>query len=416
MKRNSLFIYFLLLLLAYSCKSEEKEVEKEVVVVEKKEEPKPVIEYGFNYNNYNIDTSRVKKNEGLTHILPQYGIGAGTIFQIAENFDSIFDVRKIKPNHLYTAFRSKDTTNKLLKFVYKKDAINYVVFDFEDSLNVYLGEKEVVIKEKEAGGVVTSSLWNAFMGQDLSPALVSKVTKLYAWSIDFFGIQKGDYFKVIYEAKYVDDEFVGVGKVKSVLFNHMDKDRYFFVYKHDTMPESYFSEEGESMKRALLSAPLEFTRISSKFSHRRLHPVFKYYRPHHGVDYAAPMGTEVVATGNGEVIFAGWAGQAGRLVKIKHSTGNMVTKYMHLRRFAKGIKKGVHVSQGQKIGEVGSSGASTGPHLDYRIFINGKAVDPLSIDIPTVDPLKDSALIEYKKHITPIKIKLDNIAIDTTQI
>ncbi len=415
MKFNLLF-FSVLLFAFFSCEPEEKKIPVPETKEEIKEEPKPVIEYGFNYHDYVVDTNRVKKNEGLTHILPKYGIGAGTIFQIAENFDSIFDVRKIKPNHLYTAFQAKDSTNRLLKFVYKKDAINYVVFDFEDSLNVYLGQKEVIVKEKMAGGIVTSSLWNAFMDQDLSPALVGKVTKLYAWSIDFFGIQKGDYFKVIYEAKYVDDEFVGVGKVKSVLFNHLDKDRYFFIYQRDTMPESYFSEEGESMKRALLSAPLEFTRISSKFSHRRLHPVFKYYRPHHGVDYAAPMGTEVVATGNGVVTFAGWAGQAGRLVKIKHTTGDIETKYMHLRRFAKGIKKGVHVSQGQKIGEVGSSGASTGPHLDYRIYINGKAVDPLSIDIPTVDPLKDSALIEYKSYIAPIKVKLDNIAVDTTQI
>lgn len=416
MKRSSLLIYLLPLLFTFSCQSEEKKAKKETVIVEKKEEAKPVIEYGFNYNTYKVDTNRVNKNEGLTHILPQYGIDASTIFKIAENFDSIFDVKKIKPNHLYTAFKSKDSTNKLLKFVYKKDAINYVVFDFEDSLNVYLGEKKVVVKEKEAGGVVASSLWNTFMNQGLSPALLSKVTKLYAWSIDFFGIQKGDYFKVIYEAKYVDNKFVGTGKIKAVLFNHMDKNQYFFLYKQDTLLASYFSEKGESMKRALLSAPLEYTRISSKFSNSRFHPVYKYYRPHHGVDYAAPIGTEVVATGNGEVIFAGWAGQAGRLIKIKHSTGNMVTKYMHLSRFAKGIKKGIHVSQGQKIGEVGSSGASTGPHLDYRIFINGKAVDPLSIDIPTVSPLKDSTLIKYKKDIEPIKIKLDNIEIDTTQI
>ena len=378
--------------------------------------PPAKIEYGFSYNDYNVDTARVNKNEGLTHILPKYGISPAQIFTIAENFDSVFDVRKIKPNHLYTAFIAKDSTRKLKKFVYKKDAINYVVFDFEDSINVYTEQKEVEIREKEAGGVVTSSLWNAFVDQGLSPALVVEVTKLYAWSIDFFGIQKGDYFKVIYEAKYVDDEFVGVGKIKAVLFNHMDKGRYFFSYQNDTIPPSYYSELGESMKRALLSAPLQYTRISSKFSHRRFHPVFKYYRPHHGVDYAAPSGTDVVATGNGVVIFAGWAGQAGRLVKIKHSTGNIVTKYMHLRSFAKGIKKGAHVNQGQKIGEVGSSGASTGPHLDYRIFIKGKPVDPLSIDIPTVEPLKDSALIIYKEFITPIKQKLDAIKVDTTNL
>lgn len=405
------------MLIALSCDNSEKtevktpiKKEKEKIII------KPKIEYGINYNLYDIDTGVVQKDQGLTHILPKYGISSSTIFTIADRFDSVFDVRKIKTNHLYTAFKSKDSTNKLLKFVYKKDAINFIVFDFEDSVNVYAGKKDVIIKEMIAGGLVTSSLWNAFMDKGLSPALVGKVTNLYAWSIDFFGIQKGDYFKVIYEAKYVDEEFVGVGEIKSVLFNHLDKSRYFFSYKNDTLPQTYYSELGESMKRALLSAPLVFSRISSKFSHKRFHPVLKYYRPHHGVDYAAPMGTEVVATGSGIVTFAGWAGGAGRMVKIKHSTGDIETKYLHLRRFGEGIKKGAHVSQGQKIGEVGSSGVSTGPHLDYRIYIKGKAVDPLSIDVPSVEPLKDSSLIEYKKFIAPIKIKLDNIAIDTTVI
>jgi len=182
-------------------------------------------------------------------------------------------------------------------------------------------------------------------------------------------------------------------------------DNYFYYH---TL-QGYYTEVGESMKRALLSAPLEYSRISSKFSNSRFHPVHKYYRPHHGVDYAAPIGTEVVATGNGKVIYAGWAGDAGRLVKIKHTTGDMVTKYMHLSKFGPGIKKGVTVFQGQKIGEVGSTGASTGPHLDYRIFIHGKAVDPLNIDIPSSDPLTDSALAEYLEYIKPIKAELDAI-------
>ena len=413
-----IFLFPILSMFFLSCNNDEKQEEK--IVIPPKKEVKIVktnIQYGFNFNLYDVDTGRVQKNEGLTHILPKYGISSATIFNIADQFDSVFDVRKMKPNHLYTALKNKDSSQKLEKFIYQKDPINYVVFDFKDSINVYTQKKPVKVKEKQAAGIVTSSLWNAFIDQGLSPALVVKVTSLYAWSIDFFGIQKGDYFKVVYEAKYVDDKFIGVGKIKSVLFNHMDDSKYFFAYKNDTMTSSsYYSELGESMKRALLSAPLVFKRISSRFSNRRFHPVLKYYRPHHGVDYAAPTGTEVVATGNGVVTFAGWAGQAGRLVKIKHSTGNIVTKYMHLSKFGKGIKKGARVNQGQKIGEVGSTGASTGPHLDYRIYIKGKAVDPLGIDIPTVAPLKDSALIEYKSFIAPLKVKLDNIPLDTTTV
>lgn len=413
--RNILLILGVLIFIGCT-DSETEKPEEEIVEVVPEIEPEPIFMYGLNVDEFSVDSGMVEPNQGLTHILPKYGIGQSTIYKIAEEFDSIFDVRKIKPNHPYYVFCTKDSAETTKCFVYEKNAIEYVVFNFEDSLNVYVGEKEVEIREESAGGVITSSMWNAFIDNDLSPALVMEVAKLFAWSIDFFGIQKGDYFKVMYESRYVEDDFVGIGEIKAVLFNHMGKDYYAFAYQDDSIGLAYFTEEGGSMKRALLSAPLEYSRISSKFSHSRFHPVHKYYRPHHGVDYAAPIGTEVVATGSGKVIFAGWAGDAGRLVKIKHSTGDMVTKYMHLSKFGPGIKKGVAVMQGQKIGEVGSTGASTGPHLDYRIFIGGKAVNPLEIDIPTSDPLEDSALVEYLEYISPVRMELDGIEAEEIKV
>lgn len=404
------FILFISLIFSFhSCSSDktEEKHEKEPEIVEV---AKPSIyKYGLAVDSFFLDSGAIQPNQSLTHILPKYGIEQSTIFKISEEFDSIFDVRKIKPDHNYYVFCTKDSSKKAQCFIYEKNPIEYVVFDFGDTLNVHVEEKDVIVEKKSAGGIIESSLWNAFVDNGLSPALVNKMAKLYAWTIDFFGLQKGDYFKIIYDAKYVEDEFIGVGEIKAVLFNHNSKPYYIFAYETDTTGLAYYTETGQSIKRALLSAPLEYTRISSKFSESRFHPVHKYYRPHHGVDYAAPIGTEVVATGSGTVIFAGWAGDAGRLVKIKHTTGDIVTKYMHLSKFGPGIKKGVSVMQGQKIGEVGSTGASTGPHLDYRIFINGKAVDPLSIDIPTKDPLKDSALIVYKDFIQPIKSSLDSI-------
>lgn len=411
------FQYKILILLAVvisfvnSCSSEKKKKQDiKENNVEEIEKPR-VFKYGLEVDSFYIDSGAVEPNQSLTHILPKYGIDQATIFRISEEFDSIFDVRKIKPNHNYFVFCTKDSSKKAQCFIYEKDPIEYVVFNFADTLNVHVEQKDVIIKEKSAGGTIESSLWNAFVDNGLSPALVIKMAKLYAWTIDFFGLQKGDYFKIIYDAKYVENDFIGVGEIKAVLFNHNEKPYYIFAYETDTSELAYYTEEGKSIKRALLSAPLEYTRISSRFSESRFHPVHKYYRPHHGVDYAAPIGTEVVATGSGKVIFAGWAGDAGRLVKIKHTTGDIVTKYMHLSKFGPGIKKGVAVMQGQKIGEVGSTGASTGPHLDYRIFIHGKAVDPLSIDIPTKDPLKDSALIVYQHYIQPIKAHLDSISI-----
>ena len=387
----------------------ENESENEVVEMTLEVIKDTVFMYGLDVAEFFIDSGVVEPNQGLTHILPKYGIGQSTIFKIADEFDSIFDVRKIKPDHPYYVFCKKDSNKTTKYFIYEKNAIEYVVFNFEDSLDVSIGEKEVEVREELAGGVITSSLWNAFIDNNLSPALVMEFSKLFAWSIDFFGIQKGDYFKVMYETKYVEGAKIGVGNVNAVLFNHMGNDYYVFFYESDTVGMGYYTEKGESMKRALLSAPLEYSRISSKFSHNRFHPVHKYYRPHHGVDYAAPIGTEVVATGSGKVIYAGWAGDAGRLVKIQHTTGDMVTKYMHLSKFGSGIKKGATVMQGQKIGEVGSTGASTGPHLDYRIFIHGKAVDPLKIDIPSSDPLENSALVEYLEYIVPIRLELDGI-------
>jgi len=412
--KNILFVFGMLTLIGCS-EPESNETKKEIVEVVPEVVKDTVLMYGLNVDEFFIDSGVVEPNQGLTHILPKYGIGQSTIFKIADEFDSIFDVRKIKPDHPYYVFCTKDSNQTTKCFIYEKNAIEYVVFNFADSLNVSVGEKEVEIKEESAGGIITSSLWNAFIDNDLSPALVMETSKLFAWSVDFFGIQKGDYFKVMYETKYVEGEKIGIGNINAALFNHMGKDHYVFAYEQDSIGLAYFTEVGGSMKRALLSAPLEYSRISSKFSHSRFHPVHKYYRPHHGVDYAAPIGTDVVATGSGKVIFAGWAGDAGRLVKIQHTTGDMVTKYMHLSKFGPGIKKGVAVMQGQKIGEVGSTGASTGPHLDYRIFIHGKAVDPLKIDIPSSDPLEDSALVEYLEYIAPIRLELDGIEAKKTE-
>ncbi|MDG2369681.1 MAG: peptidoglycan DD-metalloendopeptidase family protein [Flavobacteriales bacterium] len=368
--------------------------------------------YGYTINNYFIDSNQVEPNQGLSHLLPKYGVSQKTIFNIATNYNEIFDFRKIKPNKKYFMIQERDSLKTPVCFVYELNSIEYVTINLKDSIEVKRYKRKITTTIEQSGGVIESSLWNAFIKNELSPALVMEVAKLYAWTIDFFGIQKGDSFKVIYEAKYVNHQFIGVGEIKAFLFNHRKNDFYSFRYEKDSIDEfGYFNEKGESMKKALLSAPLEYKRISSKFSNRRLHPITRKYRPHHGVDYAAPTGTNVVATGDGTVIFAATSGGAGKMVKIKHSVGNILTKYLHLSRYGKGIKKGVFVKQGQKIGEVGNTGMSTGPHLDYRIYINGKAVDPLGIDIPTLDPITTENMQQFLKVIDPIKKQLDSISL-----
>ena len=364
---------------------------------------------GFSLEKFQIDSSKVKSGESFSEILQHLNVSYEKIHKIGEDFRSVYDIRRIYPGDKYYILRTKDSSH-LSKLIYQYSLTENIVMSFLDSLNVELINKPIEIRIHKKAGIINSSLWQSFIDNKLTPALVSKVANLYSWTIDFFDIQKNDNYKIIYEAKYVDNKFIGVGNIKAILFNHKGKDFYAFRYLSDSKKvESYYNEEGESMQRALLSAPLEYVRISSKFSHSRLHPIKKKYRPHYGVDYAAPLGTDVVSTGDGKVIFAARSGGAGNMIKIKHAFGNIETKYLHLHKFEKGIKVGKYVEQGQKIGEVGSTGLSTGPHLDYRVYINGKPHNPLKLNVPSKDPIPKSLKSKYQLDITELKKSLDSI-------
>jgi murein DD-endopeptidase MepM/ murein hydrolase activator NlpD len=367
---------------------------------------------GFSLENFKVDSSSVKNGFSFSEILQSLNVPYKKIYSLGNDFKEIYDLRKIyQGDKYYTIFNSD--SNKFSNLIYQHSLTEKVVVSFLDSLNIIIIKSPIEIRIKKASGTITSSLWQSFIDNKLSPALVSKVASLYAWTIDFFDIQSGDNYKIIFESKYVENKFIGVGNIKAVLFNHKGRDFYAFRYLSKSKKvESYFTDSGESMQRALLSAPLEYVRISSKFSNRRLHPIKKVYRPHHGVDYAAPSGTDVVSTGDGKVIFAARSGGAGNMIKIKHSFGNVVTKYLHLLRFEKGIKVGKYVEQGQKIGEVGSTGLSTGPHLDYRVYINGKAKNPLKLNIPSKDPIAENLKSKYSLDIADIKATLDSIRME----
>ncbi len=364
---------------------------------------------GFSLKNFKIDSSNVKKGESFSEILQNLNVSYEKIHKIGEEFKSVYDIRRIYPGDKYYILKTKDSSY-FSKLIYQHSLTENVVMSFLDTLNVELINKPLEIRIHQKAGTINSSLWQSFIDNNLTPALVSKVANLYSWTIDFFDIQKNDNYKIIYEAKYVDNKFIGVGNIKAILFNHKGKDFYAFRYHSQSKKvESYYNEQGESMQRALLSAPLEYVRISSKFSHSRLHPIKKIYRPHYGVDYAAPPGTDVVSTGDGKIIFAARSGGAGKMIKIKHAFGNIETKYLHLLKFEKGIKVGKYVEQGQKIGEVGSTGLSTGPHLDYRVYINGKPQNPLKLNVPSKDPIPKSLKSKYLLDISEIKKSLDGI-------
>ena len=290
-------------------------------------------------------------------------------------------------------------------FIYEITPVDYVVYQMGESLSIHKEKKAMVTQVKTAGGEITSSLWNAMEAQALSPNLVMELSNIFQWSIDFFDIKKGDKFKVVYEENFVAGKSIGIGRIFAAQFVHAKENFYAIRYTQNNQ-DSYFDDKGKSMKTAFLKAPLKFNRISSFFSNSRFHPVLKIFRAHHGVDYAAPTGTPVVSIGDGTVEAKGYQPTGGgNFLKVKHNS-TYTTSYMHLSKFGDGIGVGVRVRQGQVIGYVGMTGLASGPHLDFRVFINGTAVDPLKIKSPPTEPIAARLMKDFSLHRDSLMAKL----------
>lgn len=353
------------------------------------------MEFGFNMNTFRVWRDTVKENWTLSHMLLPHGISQlETNLAYVQCKDSCTKLDFIKPGDCYLMLYPKNDTTKARYCIYKVNDIDYVVFDFNDSVRVYRQQKEYDLIEREVAGIVRSSLWQAFIDEGLSPLMAFSVTNIYQWTVNFFAVQPGDYFKMIFDEKQIDGKSVGFDQIKAIEFHTLDTSYFAIQFAYNDSLIGYWDKDGNSLRRALLKAPLDYIRVTSGFSHSRMHPILKVPTTHHGVDFGAPAGTPVYSVGDGVITFAGWAGGAGNFIKIQHPN-NIETQYMHLLNYAMGIRNGAHVKQGQKIGEVGSTGLSTGPHLDYRIYINGTAVDPLNADIPTSEPLPDSIKGSY---------------------
>ena len=365
------------------------------------EEVEPQREYGIIVDGYTIANDTVRSGETLGGILGRRGISAVKVDRLDKASAEVFPLRQIRAGNAYTTFmrteQDSSGSREILDYmVYHRNAIDYVVFGFVgDTVSVTLGQRPVDIVRQRRAATITSSLWGAIMEQELPYALAAEFEDIYQWTVDFFGIQEGDSFAVLYDEKFVDSTSVGIGRIWGAEFKHGGKTYYAIPFAQDEGKLRYWESTGESLRKQLLKAPLKYTRISSKFSNARLHPVYKVYRPHHGVDYAAPMGTPVHSVADGVVTFCGWGGGGGNTIKIKHP-GNLMTGYLHLQKFAKGIKVGTHVSQGELIGYVGSTGTSTGPHLDYRIWKNGTAIDPLKIPQEPAEPIRAENKAEFE--------------------
>ena len=360
-------------------------------------EVKKTILYGIEADDYQLKKDTIKLGQTLGKVLGQYGISAQRVDQLDKAAKEIFPLKQIRADRPYILFLRKDSLNlgKLDYFVYEKDVVEYVVFDFtQDSIAITKGEKPVTIKRQKRSSTIESSLWGAIMRDSLPYSLAAEMEEIYQWTVDFFGIQKGDNFTVIYDEKLIDSTHVGIGRIWGAKFNHAGKEVYAIPFKQGDKIQ-YWEYDGASLRKQLLKAPLKFSRISSGFSYSRLHPVHRVYRAHTGVDYAAPKGTPVRAVADGVVTFKGWGGGGGNTLKIKHA-GNLVTGYLHLSKFAAGINKGSRVSQGQLIGYVGSTGTSTGPHLDYRIWKNGTPINPVKVPQEPAEPIKKENMAAFE--------------------
>jgi len=367
--------------------------------------PEPIMLFKLPIDSFTVVPGQIRQGQNLSDILMSKGIPMTKIDEISKKSVLTFDVRKMKVNNPFYFFMNKKDASKIEYFIYEINPVDYVVYQLRDSLRIYRDKKPIITQIKTASGVITSSLWNTMKSQALNPMLAMDLSEIYAWSIDFFGIKKGDMFKVIYEENFVAGKSIGLGRIFAAQFVHAGEDFYAFRFTQNN-EESYFDDKGRSLKKAFLKAPLKFSRISSVFSFSRFHPVLKIYRPHFGVDYAAPTGTPVVSIGDGTVIAKAYqATGGGNYLKIKHNSA-YTTSYMHLSGYGPGISNGTRVHQGQVIGFVGATGLASGPHLDFRVFLNGSPIDPLKVKAPPTEPVFEKNMKSYTTHRDSMMTKL----------
>jgi murein DD-endopeptidase MepM/ murein hydrolase activator NlpD len=394
------YVYFIFLLLTTISCNNSKNTKTEFVTAPSdttasQQADNRVFMYGIPSDSFDLITGHIKRNGFLSEILLKHGVSMQEIDQTLKNSRSVFDVRKIRSGNNYILFCDRDSFARARYMVYEHDPTTSYVFSFNDSLNITPFKKQIKSEIKYSSGTIETSLWYAMINGGLHPALVGEMSEIFAWTVDFFGLQKGDNFKVIYEEFSIDGKSLGTGRIYGAQFNRTGRSITAIPFIQDGK-ESFFDVDGNSLRKAFLKAPLQFSRISSHFSSARMHPILRIVRPHYGVDYAAPIGTPVKAIGDGRVTACTNEGGSGRMVRIQHNSV-YATGYMHLSRFGEGVAPGKLVKQGDIIGYVGSSGLSTGPHLDFRFYMNGSPVDPLKVDAPPVEPVSEENKGRFEK-------------------
>ena len=356
-------------------------------------------------------SGKVRNGQFFSTLLTSLGLSAGEAYDLTQACGDVFDVRTLRVGNTYNAYYSPDIqneTSRLQYLIYDRDRTSQIIFRCQPPYEVSLHEKPVTVEQRYADVTISNSLWVDMINAGVSPNLILSLSDIYAWTVDFFGLQKGDRFRVLYDEKMCEGDVIAVDTVRYAIFTHNGSDHLAVMYNQKDGGNIYWNEKGESMRKAFLKAPLKYSRISSGYSNARRHPVTRKVQPHHGVDYAAPTGTPVMTIGDGVVTSVKYEGAGGNTVRIKHNSVYS-TAYLHLSKYAKGLKVGQRVRQGEVIGYVGSTGRSTGPHLDFRVWKNGSPVNPLKMDSPPAEPLKGEHKASFEAVSEKYKAQIDTI-------
>ncbi len=381
MKRYCCFL--LLALVAWSCTMRSRQASPADAVPEVRKDT--VYPLGFCTDSFRVESGVIRSGDNFSGWVTRLGLPREESLRLTQLCDTVFDVRKMRAGNSWKAYYADSTA--LAYIVYDNSKTRQTIFRCQDSLAVWRYDKPVQLVEKKADVTISSSLWNDMVSAGAPVSLIAQLSDVYAWTVDFFGLQKGDRFRLIYSERLCDGESVGIDHISYAEFQRDQTLLPAIYFDQGDNGNTYWNEKGESLRKAFLKAPLKFTRISSGYSLHRRHPVHGTIRPHTAIDYAAPSGTPVMSIGDGTVLSAGWGkGGAGNMVKIKHNSV-YTTAYLHLSRFV--VKAGERVHQGQVIGYVGMTGTATGPHLDFRVWKNGSPVNPLKLESPPAEPIRE---------------------------
>ncbi len=371
---------------------------------------KPLVDFGINFVDYNVDQDTVQYYDNLTRILKRQNFSDKKVNQIIEKIKDSLDLKLIKRNKAFTFFRSKDRFNKVQIMVFQPDQLNYIFVDLRDSIVVHKRARPLTFKVRTIAGTLKNSLSQTLKDENIDLALKKRLIKVYAWSIDFFKSKKGDKFAVSFTERYINDTiYDGIDSLRCAFFEYKGKKIYAFPFVQDSIKgkTDYYDDEGNALRNFFLKAPLKVVNITSKYSLKRFHPVQQIWKPHYGTDYAAPTGTPIMSTASGTVEMAGYTAGNGNFVKVKHDK-MYSTQYLHMSKIL--VKRGQSVKQGDVIGKVGSTGLASGPHVCYRFWKNGKEVDALKLKLPNSEPMDARNKPRYFKYITPLKRQLDSVA------